>query len=80
MWRVAGGDPPALCQQAKTVVSQIAEAVTVKESDTLLVFSLPTQKLAPLRQELSKLGPINVSEEDPGGATTTLLRLMCVRP
>jgi hypothetical protein len=79
-WRVAGSDPPALRQQAKTVVSQIAEAVVVKENETLLVFSLPTQKLPALRQELSKLGSINVSEEDPGGAPTTLLRLMFVRP
>jgi hypothetical protein len=79
-WRVAGSDPAALRQQAKTVVSQIAEAVTVKESETLLVFSLPTQKLPALRQELSKLGLVSVSEEDPGDAPTTLLRLMFVQP
>ena len=79
-WRVVGSDPTALRQQAKTVVGQIPEAVLVKESETLLVFSLPTQKLSALRQELNKLGTLSASEGAVPDAPTTLLRLMFVQP
>ncbi len=78
-WRVAGSDPTTLHQQAKALVGQIAEAVLVKESETLLVFSLPTQKLPSLRQELSKLGSVSAPDEATPTAPTTLLRLMFVR-
>jgi hypothetical protein len=61
------------------MVEQIPEAVLVKESETLLVLSLPTQKLSALRQELSKLGAVSASEEAVPEAPTTLLRLMFVQ-
>jgi hypothetical protein len=79
-WRVTASDPAALHQQAKALVGQISEAVVVKENESLLVVSLPTQKLSTLRQELSKLASVSTPEgEAPPSAPTTLLRLMFVR-
>jgi hypothetical protein len=76
-WRVTAGDPAALHQQAKALVGQISEAVVVKENESLLVVSLPTQKLTTLRQELSKLASVSTPEgEATASAPTTLLRLM----
>ena len=80
-WHVTARDPGALHEQAKMLVGQIAEAVLVKDNESLLVVSLPTGKLSTLRQELSKLGSISASEtEAVPSAPTTLLRLMLVRP
>ena len=79
-WRVTTSDPTALRERAKTFVGQISEAAIVKESESLLVVSLPTQKLPALRQELSKLGSVSTPEgETTPSAPTTLLRLMFVR-
>jgi hypothetical protein len=78
-WRVITSNPTALHEQAKILVGQISEAVIVKESESLLVVSLPTQKLSGLRQELSKRGSVSPpAEETPPNAPTTLLRLMFV--
>ena len=78
-WRVTVSDPAALHQQAKALVGQIPEAVMVKENESLLVVSLPTQKLSMLRQELSKLGVVSTPDEEATpSAPTTLLRLMFV--
>ena len=80
-WRVNTSDPTALHERAKILVGQIPEAVIVKENGSLLVVSLPTQKLSGLRQELSKLGSVSPpAEETPPNAPTTLLRLMFVGP
>ncbi len=80
-WRVTTSDPAARHAQAKMLVGQIAEAVLVKESESLLVISLPTGKLSTLRQELSKLGSVSAPEAEAApSAPTTLLRLMFVRP
>lgn len=80
-WRVTASDPAALHKQAKTLIGQIAEAVLVKESESLLVISLPTGKLSTLRQELSELGSVSAQEAEAApSAPTTLLRLMFVRP
>ncbi|HJY81925.1 MAG TPA: hypothetical protein VKK81_12690 [Candidatus Binatia bacterium] len=79
-WRVIASDPAALHAQAKMLVGQIAEVVVVKESESLLVVSLPTQKLSALRQELSKLGSVSPPEAEAApSAPTTLLRLVFVR-
>lgn len=79
-WRVTAGDPAALHEQAKALVGQIPEAVVVKENESLLVVSLPTQKLSTLRQELSQLGSVSTpAGEATPSAPTTLLRLMFVR-
>ncbi|HEV8715725.1 MAG TPA: hypothetical protein VGX03_23215, partial [Candidatus Binatia bacterium] len=73
-WRVTTSDPAALHQRTKALVGQIPEAVVVKENESLLVVSLPTQKLPTLRQELSKLGSVSPAEgEAPPSAPTTLL-------
>ena len=80
-WRVTASDPAALHEQAKTLVGQIAEAVLVKENDSVLVISLPTRQLSALRQELSKLGSVSAPEAEAApSAPTTLLRLMVVQP
>ena len=79
-WRVTVSDPATLHEQAKALVGQIPEAVVVKENESLLVVSLPTQKLSMLRQELSKLGAVSTSDKEATpSAPTTLLRLMFVR-
>jgi hypothetical protein len=79
-WRVTAHDPVTLHEQVKVLVGQISEAVVVKESESLLVVSLPTQKLSALHQELSKLGSVSPPEEEAvPSAPTTLLRLMFVR-
>ena len=80
-WRVVGSDLVSLREQTKAIVGQIAEAVIVKENESLLIISLPTQKLPAVHQELSKLGSISTPEtEATPHAPTTLLRLRFVRP
>jgi len=79
-WRVTTSHPTTLHERAKTLVGQISEAAIIKESESLLIVSLPTQKLPALRQELSKLGSVSAPEgETTPTAPTTLLRLMFVR-
>jgi len=78
-WRVTVSDPATLREQAKALVGHIPEAVVVKENESLLVVSLPTQQLSALRQQLSKLGSVSTPDgEATPSAPTTLLRLMFV--
>ncbi|HKA54682.1 MAG TPA: hypothetical protein VKJ47_13570 [Candidatus Binatia bacterium] len=78
-WRVTVSDPATLHEQAKALVGHIPEAVVVKENESLLVVSLPTQQLSALRQQLSKLGSVSTPDgEATPSAPTTLLRLMFV--
>ena len=78
-WQIAGSDPTVLRGQAKAVVQKIGEVVLVKEAEGLLVVSLPTGKLAALRQALDELGgtmqTVAEQEEAAPGAPTTLLRM-----
>lgn len=75
-WRIAGSDPTVSRGQARAAVEKIAEAVLVKESQGLLIVSLPTRKLAGLRQALDKRGTILATQKEAApGAPTTLLRM-----
>ena len=76
-----GSDPTALRGQAKAVVEEIGQAVLVKEDEGLLIVSLPTEKLAGLRQELAKLGTMQTTAEEVApSAPTTLLRMTFSQP
>jgi len=83
-WQIAGSDPTALLGQAKAAVEKMSEAVLVKEAEGLLIVSLPTEKLAELRQALAKLGQpgttLTTAEEEAPGAPTTLLRMIFSQP
>ena len=53
---------------------------SVKEEELLLLISLPTRGLSTLRQELTKLGEVSLSEADAApNAPTTLLQVTFVR-
>jgi hypothetical protein len=78
-WRITTDDLVALREQTKAAVSQIPEAVIVKETASLLSISIPTKQLPTLRQALAKLGTVTPAEADPS-TPTTLLRLMFVQP
>ena len=80
-WQIAGSDPPALLEQTKAAVGEIGKAVLVKEAEGLLIVSLPTEKLAELRQALDKFGTmLTTAEEEAPGAPTTLLRMTFTQP
>ncbi len=80
-WQIVGSDPTALRGQAKAVVEEIGKAVLVKEDEGLLIVSLPTEKLAGLRQELAKLGTMQTTAEEAApSAPTTLLRMTFSQP
>lgn len=80
-WQIAGSDPTALQGQAKAAVEKIGQAVLVKEKEGLLVVSLPTDKLAELRQALAKLGTMPATAEEAApSAPTTLLRMTFSHP
>ena len=79
-WRVGGSEPAALREQVKALAGQMAGVVIVKEEELLLLLSLPTRGLSTLRQELTKLGEVSISEADAApNAPTTLLQVTFVR-
>jgi hypothetical protein len=79
-WRLAGSDPAALREQVRALVSQIARAVLIKDTEGTLTVSVPTSELAALSQKLTKLGQLSGPETDAQpSAPTTLLRVLFVQ-
>lgn len=78
-WQITSSEQATLHQQVKQLLASIAEAMIVKETERLLVVSLPTKELPALRQALQKLGTVSAPDVE-GSAPTTLLRLTFTQP